>query len=151
MNTLFKHKIQVWAMLSGFMFFGASCVDTQEINVTPETPFADKTLLEIMRLDPELNDFMEVLDACGSHCADSLFAHPRVYTVWAPVNIKKDSLLNRIAAGYRDDVFNTFISGHIANHLVAANGKIENNTILVLNNKRLNSMAIRLMVTHSPT
>ena len=137
MNTLFKHKILVWAMLSGFMFFGASCEDTQEINVTPETPFADKTLLEIMRLDSDINDFMEVLDSCGSHCADSLFAHPRVYTVWAPVSINKDSLLDRIAKGYRDDVFNTFISGHIANHLVAANGKIENNAILVLNNKKV--------------
>lgn len=141
MNKIIKHKILAGVMLLGSMLAGSSCEDVVGINVTPETPFADKTLYEVIVNDPELSDFVEVLNACGAECADSLFNQSRVYTVWAPVNdevfFNKDSILDRIAAGYREDVFLTFVKQHIANHVVAANGALDSvNKVMVLNGKK---------------
>ncbi len=141
MNKIIKHKILAGVMLLGSMLAGSSCEDVVGINVTPETPFADKTLYEVIVNDPELSDFVEILNACGAECADSLFNQSRVYTVWAPVNdevfFNKDSILDRIAAGYREDVFLTFVKQHIANHVVAANGALDSvNKVMVLNGKK---------------
>jgi hypothetical protein len=90
-----------------------------------------------------LTDFVEVVNACGAHCADSLFNQSRVYTVWAPVNgtFNKDSIIAETVAdstgnSNRDIVFRSFVEAHIANHLVAANGTLDDdNTVLLLNNK----------------
>ena len=144
MNKVFRHKILAGAMLFGFMLAGASCRDKEEgIKVTPETPFADKTLYKVVVDDPDLTDFVEVINACGAHCADSLFNQSRVYTVWAPVNgtFNKDSIIAETVAdstrnSNRDLVFRSFVEAHIANHLVAANGTLdEDNTVLLLNGK----------------
>lgn len=144
MNKIFKHKILAGAMLFGFMLAGSSCEDTLGINVTPETPCADMTLYDVLKKDTELSDFVAVLDSCGAHCADSLFNKSRVYTLWAPVNgsFNLDSILEQLAADEtgvkpnRDIVFHTFVKAHIANRLIAANGKLDDdNSVLLLNNK----------------
>ena len=143
MNKIFRHKILAGAMLFGVMFAGSSCQDEEGIRVTPETPYADKTLYEVIVGDPDLTDFVAVVNACGAHCADSLFNQSRVYTVWAPVNgtFNKDSIIAETVAdstgnSNRDLVFRSFVEAHVANHLVAANGTLEeDNTVLLLNNK----------------
>lgn len=138
MNTNIKHKILAGAMLFGSLLIGASCEDSEGLKVTPETPFADKTMFEVIKNDATLTDFVEVLDCCGPECADSLFNHARVYTLWAPMNgsFNKDSIIEEINAGNRDEVFKTFIMAHISNHLKAANGNLdEDNKILLLNKK----------------
>ena len=143
MNKIIRHKVLAGAMLFGLMLAGSSCEDNEGIRVTPTTPFADKTLYEVIVNDPDLSDFVEVLDACGAECADSLFNHSRVYTVWAPVNgtFNKDSIIAETVAdstGYsnRDIVFRSFVESHIANHLVPANGHLDKtNNIMLLNNK----------------
>lgn len=147
MNKNFRHKFLAGAMLFGFIFAGSSCEDKDVIRVTAETPNADKTLYEVIENDHELTGFVEILDSCGRHCADSLFNQSRVYTVWAPVNSSldvelasgrtiKDSILSEIAAGNRDVVFHSFVKAHIANYPIAANGTLdEDNIVLLLNNK----------------
>ena len=143
MNKIFRHKILAGAMLFGVMFAGSSCQDEEGIRVTPETPYADKTLYEVIVGDPDLTDFVAVVNACGAHCADSLFNQSRVYTVWAPVNgtFNKDSIIAETVAdstgnSNRDLVFRSFVEAHVANHLVAANGTLDDdNTVLLLNNK----------------
>ncbi len=143
MNKIFRHKILAGAMLFGVMFAGSSCQDEEGIRVTPETPYADKTLYEVIVGDPDLTDFVEVVNACGAHCADSLFNQSRVYTVWAPVNgtFNKDSIIAETVAdstgnSNRDLVLRSFVEAHVANHLVAANGTLDDdNTVLLLNNK----------------
>ena len=138
MNTIFKHKILAGAMLFGALFLASSCDESEGLKVTPEVPYADKTMFEVITSDAELTDFMAVLNACGAHCADSLFNKSRVYTLWAPVNgtFNKDSLIAEVEAGERDNVFERFIEAHISNHLRAANGKLdEDNKILLLNDK----------------
>ena len=143
MNKIIKHKVLAGAMLFGLMLAGSSCEDNDIVRVTPETPFADKTLYEVIVNDPELSDFVEVLNACGAECADSLFNHSRVYTLWAPVNgsFNKDSIIAETVAdptgnSNRDIVFRSFVAAHVANHLVPANGLLEdNNTIMLLNSK----------------
>ena len=143
MNKNIRHKILAGSMLFGLMLAGTSCEDNEGIRVTPETPFADKTLYEVIVNDPDLSDFVEVLNACGAECADSLFNHSRVYTLWAPVNgtFNKDSIVAETVAdstgnSNRDVVFRSFIASHIANHLVPANGTLDSqNTVMLLNKK----------------
>lgn len=137
MNTIFKHKILAGVMLCSTLLMASSCEDSESLKVTDEVPNADKTLYEVMTSDSDLSDFMEVVDSCGKHCADSLFNKTRVYTVWAPVNgFNKDSLIKEVQDGKRDDVFKNFVMAHVANHLRAANGKLdEENKILLLNGK----------------
>ena len=138
MNTIFKHKILAGAMLFGALFLASSCDESEGLKVTPEVPYADKTMFEVISSDAELTDFMAVLNACGAHCADSLFNKSRVYTLWAPVNgtFNKDSLIAEVEAGERDNVFERFVQAHVSNHLRAANGKLdEDNKILLLNDK----------------
>ena len=143
MNKIIKHKVLAGAMLFGFMLAGSSCEDNEGIRVTPELPYADKTLYEVLVNDSDLSDFVEVLAACGAECADSLFNHSRVYTLWAPVNgtFNKDSIIAETIAdstgnSNRDVVFRSFIGSHIANHLIPANGTLESdNVVLLLNNK----------------
>lgn len=138
MNTIFKHKIWAGAMLFGAIFLTTSCEDSEKGVVTPQTPYADKTLYEVINADPELTDFVEVLNSCGTESADSLFNCSRVYTLWAPTNnsFDKDSIIAEVQAGNRDHVFKTFIMSHISNHLKPANGTLEaDNKILLLNSK----------------
>ena len=143
MNKIFGHKILAGALLLGFALAGSSCEDKDSIRVTPETPFADKTLYEVIVDDPDLTDFVEVINACGAHCADSLFNQARVYTVWAPVNgtfdkdaIIKETLKDENGNSNRDIVFRSFVEAHIANHLVPANGTLDDdNYVMLLNGK----------------
>lgn len=123
-------------MLLGFMLAGSSCEDNEVVRVTPQTPYADKTMFEVLTDDADLSDFVDVLDACGVHCADSLFNHSRVYTLWAPINgtFNKDSIIAE-AEENRDQVFRTFVQSHVANLLHPANGLLEDNHIIMLNNK----------------
>ena len=121
MNTIFKNRFFAIASLFAMIFAGSSCEDNIVSQATPEAPNGDKTLYEVIVNDSELTHFVEVLDACNIpslknnaeivSVADSLFNTSKVYTVWAPINgsFDKDSVLQRIADGYRDDVFSFFI------------------------------------------
>ena len=150
MNTIFKRSFFAVASLFSIFLVCSSCEDNIGINVTDEAPNADKTLYEVIMNDPELTDFVEVLNACNVRSkkrpdeiisvADSLFNTSRVYTVWAPKNgFNKDSILQRIKAGYREDVMKTFVFSHVANYLKAAKGKYDEKGeyILLLNDKKL--------------
>lgn len=146
MNTIFKRKFFAIVSLFAMFFVASSCVDNEGIEVTAEAPNADKTLYEVIVNDAQLADFVEVLNACNLPSsnvgvADSLFNTSRVYTVWAPVNgaFKKDSILQRIKDGYRDEVMSTFIGSHVANFLRPAKGTFEGEgeLVLMLNEKKL--------------
>lgn len=150
MNTIFKRSFFVTTSLLAMLIMASSCEDRIGIQVTPEAPNADKTLYEIIMNDSELTDFVEVLNACNVpskknpgeiiSVADSLFNTSRVYTVWAPGNgsFNKDSIIERIGKGYRDDVMNTFVFSHVANFVKAAKGTFDEDgdAILMLNDKK---------------
>lgn len=152
MNTISKKGFLAIASLFAMLFAVSSCEDSLGIQVTPEAPNADKTLYEVIMQDKDLTDFVEILNACNIpssknpneiiSVADSLFNTSRVYTVWAPVNSflknKKDSILERIRDGYRDDVMKTFVCSHVANFLKPAKGRFDEDgdMILMLNDKK---------------
>ena len=139
MNTRFKHRILAGALMAAALFMGTSCDDSEGLKVTEQVPNADKTLYEVLLADTELSDFVEVINSCGKHCADSLFNRSRVYTLWAPVNntFNKDSLIEEaVEKGNREMVFQSFVKAHISNHLRAANGTLDDeNKVLLLNEK----------------
>ena len=133
-------------MMAAALFMGTSCDDSEGLKVTEEVPNANKTLYEVLLADADLEDFVEVINSCGEHCADSLFNKSRVYTLWAPVDgsFNKDSLLNEVKEGNREDVFHRFVMAHVSNHLRAANGTLDNkNKILLLNDKVVTFMGDR--------
>ena len=114
--------------MAAALFMGTSCDDSEGLKVTEQVPNADKTLYEVLLADTELSDFVEVINSCGKHCADSLFNRSRVYTLWAPVNntFNKDSLIEEaVEKGNREMVFQSFVKAHISNHLRAANGTLD--------------------------
>lgn len=141
MNTMFKHRILAGAVFFTTLLGISSCEDNIGLQVTPEAPYADKTLYEVIANDNQLTDFLEVVKACSIEerdLADSLLNKARVYTVWAPVNgsFDKAKWLGKVAAGDREEVLRTFVLGHIANHLRPANGNLEKgNLVMMLNNK----------------
>lgn len=150
MNTIFKRSFFAVASLFSIFLVCSSCEDNIGIKVTEEAPNADKTLYEVIMNDPELTDFVEVLNACNVRSeknpdeiisvADSLFNTSKVYTVWAPKNgsFVKEDILARIKDGYRDDVMKTFVFSHVANYLKAAKGRYDEDgeLILMLNDKK---------------
>ena len=150
MNTIFKRSFFAVASLFSIFLVCSSCEDNIGVKVTAEAPNADKTLYEVIMNDPELTDFVEVLNACNVRSeknpdeiisvADSLFNTSKVYTVWAPKNdtFAKEEILARIKDGYRDDVMKTFVFSHVANYLKAAKGRYDEDgeLILMLNDKK---------------
>ncbi len=132
MNTNFKHKILAGTFLFSALFMFSSCDDKESMEGAP-----GETLYEVMASDTELEDFLAVVNACGEHCADSLFNKSRVYTVWAPKDetFNKDSLIQEVADGNRDEVFKRFVLAHVANHMRAANGTIDAKKVMLLNGK----------------
>ena len=48
MNKNIKHKFLAGAMLLGFMLAGSSCEDNEVVRVTPQTPYADKTMFKVL-------------------------------------------------------------------------------------------------------
>ena len=149
MNKVLKNRIAAGASLVALMLGSASCADDIGLKVTAEAPNAGKTIYEIIKNDPDLSNFIEVLDSCdlpgGVSVADSLFNKSRVYTLWAPTNMAlndrmKDSIISRIKDDdCREDVMRTFVYSHLANNLHPAKGEYgeEGELVLMLNNKKV--------------
>lgn len=151
MNNKFKYRILSGVVLLGTLFFGVACNDWDDhYDVTAEG--GSETLYSVIKRDAQLKNFLTVLDSCTlkkfSHMGkerepfnfpDSLLNKVHTYTVWAPVisDEVKDSLLNEISTGNRDEVVKRFVFGHMTNYLQAANGNLkDDNSILLLNNKK---------------
>ena len=117
------------------LFLCSACNDEWDDHYKDKGINPDITLYDAIKADPELSNFLEVVEACGVR--DSLLNASRVYTVWAPVNdaVNKDSLLQAIEDGARDEVLVRFVEAHMTNFIHAANGKKEVNPILLLNKK----------------
>ena len=122
--------------LIGILCFATACNDDWNEHYGDSGVNTGETLKEIIEKDSDLSDFCEVLNACN--CLDSLLGQTRVYTLWAPKNgtFDKQSLLDDVKDGKRDDVFKRFVCGHITDYLHPANGTLaSNNSILLLNQK----------------
>ena len=65
MNTMFKHRILAGAVFFTTLLGISSCEDNIGLQVTPEAPYADKTLYEVIANDNQLTDFLEVVKACS--------------------------------------------------------------------------------------
>lgn len=140
MKTMFQHKILVALAVVATLFASYSC-EENDVYQFPEPGNEESSAMVVMQRDPEFANFVEVLDMCGEGCLDSLLNQARVYTIWAPVNeaINKDSLIECIENGNREDVFQQFIKYHISNYRHPANGTLpDDNNILMLNGKYVN-------------
>lgn len=135
MNKNLRIRILTGVALFGALFFATACNDEWDDHYSDAGVNSKKSLLDIIKEDADLKDFYEIVEACG--CADSLLNQSRVYTLWAPTDFNKDSLLREINEnGNRDAVLVRFIEGHITNYLHPANEALSgDNNILLLNDK----------------
>lgn len=106
----------------------ASCTDVWEEHYQPDPQLnADETLWELIKNDPELDEFEKFL--VETHY-DSLLMKDRFYTVWAPVDGFAYNETNR-ELWERE-----FVQNHIANYSHVAGGKLsEDNFVTMLNGK----------------
>lgn len=132
---MLKHKIFTGIALAGALFLGSACNDEWDDHYQDKGVNSNLTILELIKSDKELANFCEVLDACG--ISDSLLNQSRVYTLWAPVidERMKDSLIARVSEGARDTVLVRFVEAHISDYIHIASGKMNNNTVRLLNEK----------------
>lgn len=135
MKTMFKYKFLMVSALATALFTGYSCDDNDSYVSSSSKP----TMAQIIRQDGDLSQFIQVVDACGSHCLDSLFNQDRVYTAWIPVNntFNGDSLIEEcVANNHREEVFTSFIKHHITNYRHLPNESYDDdNKVLMLNGK----------------
>ena len=130
-----KFRILTGIALASALFIGSACSDEWDNHYEDKGVNSNQTILEIINSDSELDNFRAVLDACG--VTDSLLNQSRVYTLWAPVidARMRDSLLSRVNDGARDTVLTRFIKSHMSDYMYAANGKLQNNRVRLLNDK----------------
>lgn len=138
MKITFKHKILTGIAMVAALFLCSACNDEWDDHYKDKGINSNQTLLDVIKSDAELSDFYEVAQACG--ICDSLLNASRVYTMWVPVNdaVNKDSLLQEISEGNRDEVLVRFIEAHMSDFMHAANGVKEVNPVLLLNKKVVN-------------
>lgn len=121
--------------LATALFTGYSCDD----NDSYVSPSSRPTMSQIIRQEGDLSQFVEVVEACGSHCLDSLFNQDRVYTAWIPVNnsFNRDSLIEEcLDNNNREEVFTSFVKHHVTNYRHLPNESYESdNKVLMLNGK----------------
>lgn len=85
------------------------------------------------QLTGELSDFREIIDKTGYA---SLLDESQLVTVFAPVNgsFNKDSLLQEIEKGHKDQVITRFVKNHIARYNYSSTA--EKQDIMLLNKKK---------------
>ncbi len=113
-----------------------SCSDTWDdhYNSTIDGNKVDATIYEQLKSDSRLSDFVQIIDATGY---DALLDESQIITVFAPVNdsFNKDSLLNEINIGHKDNVITRFVKNHVARFNYSST--IHEQTVPLLNKKNI--------------
>lgn len=133
MNNNVKNILRAGTLaVAGALTF-ASCSDTWDDHYEGKADVNySGTTWEYLQSQSSLSDFVEVAKAAGY--ADVL-ASPQVFTILAPQNgsFDKDSLLNLISNGGKDNVVTRFLENHILRYNISINN--EEQTAKLLNDK----------------
>lgn len=144
------HKITITGLLAlplvGGLF--SSCSDTWDDHFDEQRMSSDKSLLELIKSNSELSDFLRVLET--AHVYNNNHTTPITYaelldadqslTVWAPKNgtFNCDSLLKDCLTQQGDSMVGLhFLGNHIAHTLFNAEMDGEGSPILMMNNKQV--------------
>lgn len=123
---------------------GVSCTDTWDDHYSVNGSVPGATLWENMLLDESIRPFVRVLDSCGYK--DMLNSN-QVFTVWAPEITEEEAqewietYKREKSLGIIDDdnaTLNQFIRNHIAMYNQQVSSLTEDETVKMLNGKRLN-------------
>jgi len=92
----------------------------------------DATLYQQIKSNPELSNFLKIIDATGYK---ALLDENQIVTVFAPVNssltdARTDSLLTEIENGRKDLVITRFMKNHIARYNYSSNNEEQDITLL---------------------
>ncbi len=117
-----------------------SCSDTWDDHYKASSENAnlvDATIYQYMKTQPELSDFIEVVDAAGYK---AMLDETQIVTVFAPVNgtFDKQALIDGINSGSREIVLTRFIKNHIARYNYSSNEEEQNVELL---NKKVTTMS----------
>lgn len=124
-------------MMTAALAAAVSCTDYSDWNSVPGdtgAPTAGSTLWQSLEAQPELSDFMQVLQQ--GNVAPNLSA-TRFYTIWAPVNGSFN--LDSVLQCSDDAILAQFINNHIAEYNHQATGNlVEAERVKTLNSKTYN-------------
>ncbi len=117
-----------------------SCSDTwdEHYKDSAENPnLVDATIYQYMKSQPNLSDFVDVIDASGYK---AMLDETQIVTVFAPVNgtFDKQTLIDGINNGNGDVVLTRFIKNHIARYNYSLNEKEQDVELL---NKKVTSLS----------
>ena len=123
---------------------GVSCTDTWDDHYSVNGSVPGATLWENMLLDESIRPFVRVLDSCGYK---EMLNSNQVFTVWAPEITEEEAqewietYKREKSQGIIDDdnaTLNQFIRTHIAMYNQQVSSLTEDETVKMLNGKRLN-------------
>lgn len=123
---------------------GVSCTDTWDDHYSVNGSVPGATLWENMLLDESIRPFVRVLDSCGYK---EMLNSNQVFTVWAPEITEEEAqewietYKREKSQGIIDDdnaTLNQFIRNHIAMYNQQVSSLTEDETVKMLNGKRLN-------------
>ena len=135
MKRFIKNTIRVglMALLIGLPF--ASCSDTWDEHYESSAGLTyGGSLLDYLKTQPEVSDFVEILNATG-YAAE--LQSNQVLTIVAPKNttFDKEELLSLIANGKKQQVINEFVKNHICRYNISIGA--EEQTVTMLNKKNI--------------
>lgn len=143
-----KNKLQ-YTLIASVLGLGLmSCQDEWDSHYgqTAATDYGTASLYEVLKSQPELSDFCQVLAATKSFANNKqtevtyaqLLDADQFFTVWAPVNgtFNRDELLNMTKTVEGDSLVELhFIKNHVARYSHSSNGK--DRSVMMLNGKTL--------------
>ena len=148
MKTIYKITITGLLALPLVSGLFSSCSDSWDDHFDEQRMASDKSLLELIRSNDELSDFLRVLETAhvynNNHTTPVTFAQlldaDQSLTVWAPKNgtFNCDSLLRDCLTQEGDSMVGLhFLGNHIAHTLFNADMGDEGSSILMMNNKQV--------------
>jgi len=127
-----RNKYIGYAMMAAGLFAASSCTDFADYNEVPvdERANANQTLWENISQNPNLSDFMALVERTGFH---QQLSQPKAYTIWAPRN---GSFTVSDYSSLSDSLLLAqFVKNHIAEYTYRASGNVDKTNIHMLNNK----------------
>ena len=136
MKKNINKSIRTGVLVFAGLLVSYACSDTwdEHYDATLSTGnVVDATIYQQLKSQGELSDFVEILDKTGY---SALLDESQLVTVFAPVNgsFNKDSLLQEIANGHKDQVITRFVKNHIARYNYSSNANKQD--IMLLNQKK---------------
>ena len=131
-----KNIFKTISLAAAFVLGCYSCSDTwdEHYEATASGLSFDGTIMSYLQSNSKFSDFAEVVKATGY---DKDLSSGQVFTLWAPENgsFDKQTYLDMIANGNKDQVLKEFVKNHVARYNVSYTPNSDDKDVTMLNSK----------------